>query len=416
MPRKLPWVVEARNTQPGTSTVSSNPAPATKKRKTTPPTNGAVLDDDLNPLNPINPTDAPPSTPPARKTRPRTPSTSPPPAPPTVEPMREGWEQDDAWMMVEDELLSTARLFTSHIHHAEYVRLKQLARSRGDGALAKIARPVDARVEKGAGLKLREEAAAQEKVAREERAADEEQGEEVVEDEPWKHDAQLAELMSGLGRERRDLTGLVRGANGAGKAARRRSSTPLERMSVSVVDGVGVGPSRRGNVAEEEETEEEDDDLDAQVLKSRQPSMKPQASRRSPLQKPSRDISREKENKRPPVKKESCLGVSKSFADSDKAPKPPPQYTARSEQATKPDPVKPAPTPSVKKERPDTDVALDFDDMPARSQRSTQALSFLAKRMAEREKKERERKDGEQKGKVKKEPGAGMDEIPFWMP
>ena len=41
--------------------------------------------------------------------------------------------------MVEDEFYSTAQLFTSHLHHAEYVRLKNLARARP------AARPTDMR-------------------------------------------------------------------------------------------------------------------------------------------------------------------------------------------------------------------------------------------------------------------------------
>ncbi|KAI4242159.1 MAG: hypothetical protein L6R40_004202 [Gallowayella cf. fulva] len=60
----------------------------------------------------------------------RTPSTSPPPAPPPVEYMHEGLSHDDIYIMVEDEFLSTAQLFTSHLHHAEYVRLKNAARAR----------------------------------------------------------------------------------------------------------------------------------------------------------------------------------------------------------------------------------------------------------------------------------------------
>ncbi|KAL9010062.1 MAG: hypothetical protein Q9173_004963 [Seirophora scorigena] len=74
----------------------------------------------------------------------RTPSTSPPPAPPPVEYMR---PDDEIYMMVEDEFLSTAHLFTSHLHHAEYVRLKTLARSSSSTGrnplLAPQQRPTD---------------------------------------------------------------------------------------------------------------------------------------------------------------------------------------------------------------------------------------------------------------------------------
>ena len=61
--------------------------------------------------------------------------------------------------MVEDEFLSTARLYTQHLHHAEYVRLKRLAATRkaspsGDD----IARPVDSITEMREETKRRKEA------------------------------------------------------------------------------------------------------------------------------------------------------------------------------------------------------------------------------------------------------------------
>ncbi|KAI4206739.1 MAG: hypothetical protein LQ346_000928 [Caloplaca aetnensis] len=76
----------------------------------------------------------------------RTPSTSPPPLPPAIEPMRPGLSHDDIYIMVEDEFLSTAQLFTSHLHHAEYVRLKKLAQARSpstNSSLGHLQRPTD---------------------------------------------------------------------------------------------------------------------------------------------------------------------------------------------------------------------------------------------------------------------------------
>ncbi len=70
----------------------------------------------------------PPTTPRKRRFGSRTPSTSPPPGPPAVEPMREGYDEDDIWMMVEDEFQSLAQTFTAHLHHAEYKRLMKKAR------------------------------------------------------------------------------------------------------------------------------------------------------------------------------------------------------------------------------------------------------------------------------------------------
>ncbi|KAL8634357.1 MAG: hypothetical protein Q9228_008049, partial [Teloschistes exilis] len=51
-----------------------------------------------------------------------------------VEYLRPGLAHDAIYIMVEDEFLSTASLYTSHLHHAEYVRLKNLAKSRAESS------------------------------------------------------------------------------------------------------------------------------------------------------------------------------------------------------------------------------------------------------------------------------------------
>ena len=58
----------------------------------------------------------------------RSPSTSPIYGPPTAVPMRPGYEADDIYIMVEDELQAIAQTFTHHLHAAEYKRLKKKAR------------------------------------------------------------------------------------------------------------------------------------------------------------------------------------------------------------------------------------------------------------------------------------------------
>ncbi|KAL8844765.1 MAG: hypothetical protein Q9176_000865 [Flavoplaca citrina] len=94
----------------------------------------------------------------------RTPSTSPPPAPPSVEYMREGLSHDDIYIMVEDEFLSTAQLFTSHLHHAEYVRLKNAAKARNASSLLPnsnaMSRPTDSITTMRAETKKKKEAEA----------------------------------------------------------------------------------------------------------------------------------------------------------------------------------------------------------------------------------------------------------------
>lgn len=56
--------------------------------------------------------------------------------------MVEGLDNDDRYHMVEDELLATARQFTAHLHVAEYLRLKDAAKSQNAAVISQIARPV----------------------------------------------------------------------------------------------------------------------------------------------------------------------------------------------------------------------------------------------------------------------------------
>ncbi|KAL6708464.1 hypothetical protein ACN47E_002727 [Coniothyrium glycines] len=78
----------------------------------------------------------------------RAPSSSPPPVAslnePVIEPMRKGMSnfdlRDDEWMMVEDEFLETAKLFTRHLHIARYEELKEQIEKKKEEA--EISRPV----------------------------------------------------------------------------------------------------------------------------------------------------------------------------------------------------------------------------------------------------------------------------------
>ncbi|UPK97233.1 hypothetical protein LCI18_008168 [Fusarium solani-melongenae] len=72
----------------------------------------------------------------------RSPSTSPPPEPPPERFMRPGPQHDDRYRMVEDEFLNTAHQFTTHLHRAEYNRLKSLAKSQNADTIREIERPV----------------------------------------------------------------------------------------------------------------------------------------------------------------------------------------------------------------------------------------------------------------------------------
>lgn len=57
--------------------------------------------------------------------------------------MLEGYDRDDIYIMVEDEFDAVARIFTKHLHHAEYERFKALAKERNSSTASAISRPVD---------------------------------------------------------------------------------------------------------------------------------------------------------------------------------------------------------------------------------------------------------------------------------
>lgn len=125
--------------------------------------------------------------------------------------MREGYSADDVYMMVEDEFLSTAQLYTSHLHHAEYQRLKKLAKQR---ETEDVPRP--ANVMAGFGLLYRTKPLAS-------------KGKGIKrsdsEDEPWVGNPALAGLMDSPRKQQV----LFRRAD-----TRMASSSQLERRELGV--------------------------------------------------------------------------------------------------------------------------------------------------------------------------------------
>lgn len=123
MPRKLPWKLNA-NTKP------DQPRPKTPEPKYEQTSEGDSSDRGRS-KGPIK-----------YKRRARSHSTSPPPGPPPVSPMREGFEEDDIWMLVEDEFEAIAKTFTAHLHHAEYKKLVKKAREAPPKPLPTAASPM----------------------------------------------------------------------------------------------------------------------------------------------------------------------------------------------------------------------------------------------------------------------------------
>lgn len=182
------------------------------------------------------------------KQRLRNPSSSPPPVAPKEELMINGLEHDDGWVMVEDEFLTTAKLYTAHLHHADYQRLKNLSRVRAVSTLSGIERPTDGRTKQTTLTKKMIQAGALRKGTD---AAITNLGlpAEVNEDEdddPYMQDPQLAGLMNQTQlKESVKLSMVVRSSQDRSKPNIKRSK-PIAPTS--------------GN--ETEETDDEDLDRD----------------------------------------------------------------------------------------------------------------------------------------------------------
>ena len=169
-----------------------------------------------------------PSTPQKRRTGSRTPSTSPPPGPPDVEAMREGYDEDDIWMMVEDEFDSLARTFTSHLHHAEYKRLMKKAREAPRKELpdpqSPMSKETKRKLQRGALDKQQQDALGRIGARIDNDPVD---AEEDKVDDPWRGTA-LAGLIALGSQERPSLIGLekmpssTRAAQGFSKAEAAR--------------------------------------------------------------------------------------------------------------------------------------------------------------------------------------------------
>ncbi|KAJ8197719.1 hypothetical protein LV164_001798 [Aspergillus fumigatus] len=90
-------------------------------------------------------------------------SPSPPTSPiqrcPSEEYLIEGFDNDDIYMMVEDEFYAMAQTFTKHLHYAEYVKRKKEAKLQNAAAIKDLARPTDGVTPRSEETKRKEAAA-----------------------------------------------------------------------------------------------------------------------------------------------------------------------------------------------------------------------------------------------------------------
>lgn len=156
--------------------------------------------------------------------------------------MLEGYDHDDRYIMVEDEFHSIAQIFTQHLHHAEYRRLKRKARD----AAPPTFRPTEAtRTETKKKLEARA-LRAKRKDAVEGMTnvvGLSEGGDEEQEDDPWLGTSLAGLMTDACNQKRTALVGLekiqsdTRAARGFGRGTGDSPAHRKEKMSVFDIFG-----------------------------------------------------------------------------------------------------------------------------------------------------------------------------------
>jgi hypothetical protein len=203
-----------------------------------------------------------------------------------------GPDNDDGWVMVEDEFLSTAKLFTEHLHQQQYIQLKELARQQNASRISReILRPVDGKTAMSEEVKKREEAEKRTEVQQE--ALEElglhvrdpnEEDDDDIDDVPFLRDPHLRRLVSAPPKPVQQLNRALKPKATTRAAAgfkRPRSPSPKGRMGrvaigtsgrmekgatsglAGLAQELGLAPAQ---VNEEEDSEDDDtDDLDSPI-------------------------------------------------------------------------------------------------------------------------------------------------------
>lgn len=183
---------------------------------------------------------------------------------------------DDEWIMVEDEFLATANLFTRSLHEAEYAEYEKLsaaAKSKHARRISRIQRPTSsARSSRSRDLLKKREYAALERL-RQSGAIEEEEEEEMD------YSSELGALMKSgvrkeaslLGKMMRPTQAVTRAAAGYTGSSQREISSlsqmatgPVSSRPPKRVPGTGVPSSRSGPAQPElgNSNLDVDDDLD----------------------------------------------------------------------------------------------------------------------------------------------------------
>ncbi|GKZ76506.1 hypothetical protein AnigIFM56816_006772 [Aspergillus niger] len=271
MPRNLPWLLNAATTTKREPKTSPSDTPRrTVKRETRAKEKEKEEDD-----NDVTPKAEMAMTPGSRMKKrdfmrsSPTPPSSPIHRCPSEEYLREGFDNDDIYMMVEDEFYAVAQTFTQHLHYAEYVRRKKEAKLQNATTIQNIARPTDgvtAQSEEAKRKAAAEDLSAQQKEGLQKMveggrpAVDsEEDDQEEEEDDTWAGTSLHDLLISP--RKARSLVGM----QGIKSTTRAAAGLRASAGSSAVTDG--AARERQDAMGDGDQLSEttDDDDLDART-------------------------------------------------------------------------------------------------------------------------------------------------------
>ena len=315
--------------------------------------------------------------------------------------MRPGLLADDIYIMVEDEFHAVAQMFTKHLHHAEYIRLRNAAKERNASTINNISRPValdttmreETRKKKEAEARQVKIKDALESIKGPKRAKgplDESDSdfEEDRQDDPWQG-TQLQHFIHTT--PKKPLTGLT-GLQGVVSHTRAAAgySKPEKRPSQPTI---GISKRNLAQAPNDSTSDTDDDDLDAP---SRLPSCPPARIPSRPTTTTTSKAKTSATSRDPPKQ-----------SPKKKLPPPPPADPPQPSPlaTTSTDPTNPpSSTPFRRPTPPDPSPLLKPE--PIRESRSSLAeVRHRLKARREREEKERGASGG----------GIGVDEIPVFL-
>lgn len=265
--------------------------------------------------------------------------------------MHEGYDRDDAYLMVEDEFQTVAQSYTGHLHHAEYKRLVKQARHAGPKALPHPTSPMS----KEARNRLRVATLqTKQKDTLQRVTGDGSIGEDA-------EAAKVADLWSGT-----SLGPLM-----ASGSQQKRSLVGLEGMSSSTKAGLGI--SRSQSSRQEIREEDADETLNLDTVQLKKPREVSDATRTSVARTVSSEV----------VPQQATTGLTSKSRSVEKHTKAPTSSPVPAEQPKRP----------VPKRR----LVFDFDDGFDQQETARKPIHEARKPQREQEKKSR------------------LDEVPMWL-